>query len=802
MTKGTRLLRMIRRCREVVAVLRITLVLAGALFAPFSAHAAHVADCHTGLLVTVVAHLDDDLLFVNPGISDKLEAGWCVTTVHLIGGANGAKFDYVKLREKGTRLAYARMAGVANDWIESTIVVAGKPVHQMVLKQQPKVKLLELRMPGGAVRGGKVPLGLMWDEGETISTYPLNDDGAHSTEYSRAQTVATLRQILEPATAIYTLNPDTVPFVEHPDHIYAARITRVVAQSLDHDVPISYHVTYPTGGLPKNLSAADTQMKRDDVASYFAIDGDDNGEHVFGEYQWDGNWVARRYWTESSSSAAGLEFRPRSSNLVNEFSSQCLTSPGRGGAPTLDTCSGRPTQNWHWQPVAAVPGSKNNSQLVDEYTRHCVTERGGMLSEEPCQKDDAAQKWTPWDFGLVYTPQGHCLAAHNGTLSAGRCFALTAESRWAPTPHSQWTDLREQGALYGHVRGTVDGRRPLSAVFVQRREDGPGFNVWVSAMSRLPTAKPWYLNAVPFDPHANMPTCSGNTLCFDSVRFLLGDFEGTGRDDLMVIAPRNGGTAFWLMRSTGVHFAAPQLWLQTSSAFTPGEAQQYVAGDFDGSGRVDVLIAQKRPDRTLDLWVAASHGLNGVAPRLWLAASGLQDNSRLMPVCIGHSKQEGLLAVQSVDSALTLSQVSSNGRRFEKHMRIRVYPEFAPSLAKVVVEDRAPAADVLILQPSGGDASTSVWRVDVGLLDKPANIGSISEAPYADVVPALVNHKGRATLVLFTRANAKLGPYYFTGGAPGLISYDLDSGHLGLARIWAGLPGLFSESLWLAELTQ
>ena len=161
---------------------------------------------------------------------------------------------------------------------------------------------------------------------------------------------------LAPATEIYTLAPDTVPFIERPDHIYSARITRVVAQSLNRNIPIGYHVTYPTGGMPKNLSAGETQMKRDDVASYFAIDGDDNGEHVFGEYQWDGNWVARRYWTESSSSAAGLEFRPRSSNLVNEYSSQCLTSAGMNGTPTLAVCSGAKTQNWHWQPVPAMPG--------------------------------------------------------------------------------------------------------------------------------------------------------------------------------------------------------------------------------------------------------------------------------------------------------------------------------------------------------------------------------------------------------------------------------------------------------------
>lgn len=154
-------------------------------------------------------------------------------------------------------------------------------MHQLVLTQQPRVKLLELRLPGGGVRGGKVPLGLLWDRGQTLNTYPLQADGTSSTTYDRAALSATLRPILSQATEIYTLNPDTVAFMEHPDHILAARITRVVAQSLKRDVPIGYHVTYPTGGLPKNLDAAQTLRKRDVVGSYFAIDGNDAG-HVFG----------------------------------------------------------------------------------------------------------------------------------------------------------------------------------------------------------------------------------------------------------------------------------------------------------------------------------------------------------------------------------------------------------------------------------------------------------------------------------------------------------------------------------------
>ena len=790
------------------AWLSILLWAVGALLTPAIAQTP-VPDCHAGSLITVVAHLDDDLLFVNPGISDKLAAGWCVTTVHLIGGANGANFDYVKLREKGTRLAYARMAGVPDEWIESTVDFAGKPVHQMLLKQQPRVKLLEVRLPGGGVRGGRVPLGLLWDKGQSIETYPLNADGSNVVKYDRASLIATVRAMLTPATEIYTLNPDTVPFIEHPDHIYAARITRIAAQGLGRDIPIGYHVTYPTGGLPKNLSAADTQKKRDDVASYFAIDGDDNGGHVFGEYQWDGNWVARRYWTRAHTSDPGPDFQPRSMQIVNEYSSQCVTSAGAGAAPTLTACNGAKTQDWHWQQVSAAPGTKNTAQLVDETTRQCVAERNGALIEEACappDSADAAQNWTPWDFGYVYTPLGHCLAAHNGALQAGACSSLTAESRWAPSSKTQWTDVREEGALFGDVRGDAADRRP-SAVYVQRRKDGPGFNVWVADMSRLETAEPWYLNAVPFDPNATAPTCSANTLCFDSVRFLIGDFEGDGRDDLMVISPRNGGTAFWLMRSTGTRFEAPQLWYQTSAAWTPGNAQQYVAGDFTGDGRADVMIAHKRGDAGLESVGVGKRGHN------WPRARFVDGGKR-------HERRRALLADANGRLA---AHGTCRDRKRERRDGPHAAHEFRQRFRRHVARQHVSA---VFIDDDEGRGRRYRWRRHRRLSSccslaatvlmstsgrsragprpaRPCALERCSESSYADALPAIVRREHRQTLVLFKRANAKLGPYYYTGGAPMLIGYDFDNAFkLGPAQIWSELPGLFSESLWLRNLSQ
>lgn len=55
---------------------------------------ANMADrqnCHGVHLVNVVAHMDDDLLFIDPRISQVLAAGGCVTSIFMNGGSSGAE---------------------------------------------------------------------------------------------------------------------------------------------------------------------------------------------------------------------------------------------------------------------------------------------------------------------------------------------------------------------------------------------------------------------------------------------------------------------------------------------------------------------------------------------------------------------------------------------------------------------------------------------------------------------------------------------------------------------------------------
>lgn len=764
---------------------------------------ASSADCSAGTLVTVVAHLDDDLLFVEPEISERLRAGWCVTTVHLIGGANGANFAYVQKREEASRLAYARLAGVGNAWNEATVQIAGKPVFQLTLKAQPRVRLLELRLPGGAVRGGRVPLALLWDQSATLTTFPMGHGELPAARYTRDSLSVVLKSILQDATRIATLNPDTVPFIEHPDHIYAARMTRHVAQTLGRAIPIAFYATYPTGTWPATLFGEEAQRKRDIAASYFSIDGGDIA-HVFGEYQWDGNWVLRNYFRNDTTLHTKPDFVAIPSVLFNTGSSQCLTSRGNTRSPELAPCDESASQQWKWEPRAAYAGNQHNAALVSVSTGQCVAEHDGTLAEEPCEEWNVSQRWTPWDFGLIFTPSRRCLGAENNRLNIRGCASMTTRYRWSTMRPSWSTDLRLTGAMYGDVTG--DGT--LSAVYVQRRSDGPGFDVYVqtSILGKPEEPENWYANAVRFDSRATMPTCGADTLCFDSARFLIGDFDGDGRADLMVVTPRNGGSAFWLLHSNGNHFAAPVLWFQSDSRIPAEHTQQYLTFSTKEASREKILAAVQRSDKAVDLWTISADQAGQIQQTKVKGTNYLKSNAQLLTVSSTRKDTATFIAVQSTDDNLHLAvtTLSVDKEHWSFGATSLLPSQFQRDTTRFTRDASTDAAIVMTvphLQEPGG---VDVWKWNVQHREAaPVLLAYLHDLRWQDAAPSLLRDNNRTALVFYERTDAVLANTLFSAGTAALTRYAFDGNNLqSIPMEGFPLPAVYSETLWLDRLVQ
>ena len=85
--------------------------------------------------LSFIAHPDDDLLFMNPDIACDVWDGNNVWVVYLTAGdipqRPGAAYggiQYTEMRLDGARAAYARTAGVANEWSYEQMTFGGHPV--------------------------------------------------------------------------------------------------------------------------------------------------------------------------------------------------------------------------------------------------------------------------------------------------------------------------------------------------------------------------------------------------------------------------------------------------------------------------------------------------------------------------------------------------------------------------------------------------------------------------------------------------------------------------------------------------
>jgi LmbE family N-acetylglucosaminyl deacetylase len=208
------------------------------------------ADCPVTL--NVVAHEDDDLLFINPAVSDDIQAGRCVVTLFVTAGDAGRMPSYWRAREQGAMAAYAEMAATPDEWVEDTTVVASRGIARFKLLDA-NVTLLFLRLPdghGNPARPGET-LQRLW-RGEITAIRPLTS----SNRYTRNSLIATLTALMD-ATAPNEIR--TLDYMgvygdgDHNDHHTAAYFTYEAQKNYRTPHHISGYMGYPLEKEPENL---------------------------------------------------------------------------------------------------------------------------------------------------------------------------------------------------------------------------------------------------------------------------------------------------------------------------------------------------------------------------------------------------------------------------------------------------------------------------------------------------------------------------------------------------------------------
>lgn len=163
------------------------------------------------LHMQIVAHEDDDFLFMNPDIHNAIAAGHSIASVYLTAGqASGAECgpnmqdcpghiqmcapEFATARQKGIKAAYAQMASVATPtWTRSLIVpdlgqTWPHTVELYTLDQAPRIKLLFMNIADGGSSVGPPPgdcgygtyanaLARMWENDSFVTTTIQPDCG-------------------------------------------------------------------------------------------------------------------------------------------------------------------------------------------------------------------------------------------------------------------------------------------------------------------------------------------------------------------------------------------------------------------------------------------------------------------------------------------------------------------------------------------------------------------------------------------------------------------------------------------------
>jgi LmbE family N-acetylglucosaminyl deacetylase len=238
--------------------------------------ASHQTASTARTILNIVAHEDDDLLFLSPDLLYALQAGHNVRTIFLTAGDAGASADYWEDRESGVKAAYAQMSGVANFWTQTDAGIAGHPIPVFILSAYPSVSLAFMRLPDGNVSGSGFPstnhmsLQKLWTG--RISTIDTIDS---SSSYSKETLTSTLANLISSFQPDHIHTQDYVGTYgdgDHSDHHSVAYLVQTAVQQYTAPYCITGYEGYNTSFRPANVTGADLTAKQNAFYAYVQYD--------------------------------------------------------------------------------------------------------------------------------------------------------------------------------------------------------------------------------------------------------------------------------------------------------------------------------------------------------------------------------------------------------------------------------------------------------------------------------------------------------------------------------------------------
>ena len=265
-----------------------------------------LASAASGVTLNLVAHEDDDLLFLSPDLLHAIQAGRTVRTIYFTAGDAGNAQDYWSSREAGVAAAYAEMVGASNSWTQADAGISGHPIPLRTLSGHSNISLAFMRLPDGNVDGSGFPstnhesLQKLWQG--TISTIHTIDGSSSYTKTSLISTTVSLISSFLPDQINTQDYVGTYSDGDHSDHYTTAYVAQAAVQQYTTTHGFTGYQGYGVVSRPANVTGADLTSKENAYFAYAPFDVlvCQNLSACFSS-GYGGQWLERQYTVGSGS---------------------------------------------------------------------------------------------------------------------------------------------------------------------------------------------------------------------------------------------------------------------------------------------------------------------------------------------------------------------------------------------------------------------------------------------------------------------------------------------------------------------
>jgi LmbE family N-acetylglucosaminyl deacetylase len=241
--------------------------------------------CSRPTIMNIVAHQDDDLLFISPDLLHDIKAGHCIRTVYVTAGdAGSGKFFWLS-REQASEAAYSEMLGVKDIWIERIVKLSDKQFVTIANpRDNPGISLVFMHLPDGNLKGEG--FGITHHEalehlrsGSLATIHAIDGQSAYSSS-QLTTALSSLMHFFSPTEIRTQANLKSAVYPDHSDHLAVGNFVKQAYKQYEEQqfedrvlITLKFYVGYPIHSMPANVQDGDLAQKQAAYFAYAAFDG-------------------------------------------------------------------------------------------------------------------------------------------------------------------------------------------------------------------------------------------------------------------------------------------------------------------------------------------------------------------------------------------------------------------------------------------------------------------------------------------------------------------------------------------------